>query len=268
LVSPPPSPPSDHLSRRIAIADSRQRTYTSLDETVYLLGSYDQGDPTANQYDLFQVRKLQITQILARATVRDLLHENFDQYEILMTPSLASASSPPSSRWIPIGSLGHHPSVHVPRAILPGSIAEGSLHFNEQTERWTITSLDVLEAHLRVCSSASALIEDDWSCLLVSGIEPKWKNDKRYLTYAGKSHPEFLSVASSRSPSPRTAPVVNLTEATGQASLLASSSMAATALQANPFHGVLSYVANPLRGPEELFDEPDRETYCPSFLYF
>jgi hypothetical protein len=250
---------------RIAIADSQQRPYTSLEETVYLLGSYDQGDPTATQYDLFQVRKLQITQILARATVKDLLVGNFDRYEILMTAP--SSSSPTDSHWTPIGSLGHQPSSSspslspVPRALLPGSIAEGSLHFNSQTERWTITSLDVLETHLRVCSSASARIEDTWSCLLVSGIEPKWKNSKRYLTYAGKSHPEFLST---RPPLPSTRPLLtNHTE-----SMSRRHSALALALQANPFHGVLSYVANPLQGPNELFNEFDRETYCPSFLFY
>lgn len=201
-----------------------------------------------------------MTQILAKVTVRDLLLKNFDQYQLLMkTTSL-------DSHWVSIASLEQQQSVYVPHPILPGTIAEGSLHFNHQTNQWTITSLDVLQSHLRVCTSTSHRIEENWSCVSVSGIEPKWRNEKRYLTYAGKSHPEFLIPISSRFPP--TAKSRLFQEREGGGNHTTSPELLRPEVQSNPFHGVLSYVANPLNGPDELFNEFDRETYCPSFIYF
>lgn len=224
---------------------------------MYLLGSYDVGDPTNSQYDIYQVRKLQITQIIAKVTVRELLQENFQQFQLLMIPTHDPRGE---SQWISINILENNPNNYRPRPILSGSIAEGSLHYNYELKHWTITSLDVLEPYLRVCSSETEHIEANWSCIHISGIEPKWKNDKKYLTYAGKSHPEFLQATKSS--------VSSLLINTNTSTSLPYSALQFSTIQSNSYHGVLSYVANPLHGPDQLFNEFDRETYCPSFLLF
>lgn len=207
------------------------------------------------------MRKLEITQIIAKVSIHDLLQQNFQQYHILMN----SANDPKAkSQWISIDSIERNPQSYRPRAILSGSIAEGSLHYNRVLNQWSITSLDVLEPNLRTCLSATQHIEAEWSCMHISGIEPKWKNDKKYLTYAGKSHPEFIQFSTSTLSFP--SPAYNSSNATS--TFTSSSNLQFSTIQLNPFHGVLSYVANPLHGPDELFNEFDRETYCPSFLLF
>jgi hypothetical protein len=215
-----------------------------------------------------------MTQILAKVTIHDLLVKNFHRYQLLMKAAASSTSASGESEWVSIESLEQQQGQgqgQQPYPILPGTIAEGSFHFNRQTSQWTVTSLDVLQAHLRVCSSATHRIEERWSCVSVSGIEPKWRNDKKYLTYAGKSHPEFLTQCSSHSSfaSPSSSsPSSNHTTGAGAAGGTGTGGLKLREVQSNPFHGVLSYVANPLNGPDELFNEFDRETYCPSFLFF
>jgi hypothetical protein len=178
------------------------------------------------------------------------------------------ATSSGDSQWVSIASLQQQQSAtYAPYPILPGTIAEGSLHFDHQTNQWTITSLDVLQPHLRICSSASHRIEEKWSCVSISGIEPKWRNEKKYLTYAGKSHPEFLTPLSSHLPSTSTSRH-GPRRGGGGGNRTTGGGLLRPEVRSNPFHGVLSYVANPLNGPAELFNEFDRETYCPSFIYF
>lgn len=224
-----------------------------------------------------------MTQIIAKVNIDDLLKENFINYEILMSSketsilktsilektntittikgkTIKNKKKLKSIDWLSIDLIETNSNDYLPHPILPGTIAEGSLHYNSQSNQWIITSLDVLESNIRVCSSYSNRIEDLWNCQYVSGIEPRWRNERKYMTYAAKSHPEFLNQQ------------INITilQSKYLSTYPQNTSSIFSSVNRNQIshHGIISYVANPIKGPNFLFDEQEKETYCPTFLYY
>ena len=239
--------------------------YTKQSDYVYFLGSYDIGNPTQIRHDWYQLYKQKITQIIAKVSVNDLLSENLKNFEILMTSHKVTATKKQTKNskslvWLTIDFIESHSNDYSPHPIVPETIAEGSLHYNIQSNQWIITSLDIFQSNIRICSSYSDRIDDIWTCQVVSGIEQRWSNSQNYLTYAGKSHPEFLNQQQLNNNF--------LVSLLNNSTTTFNNNTSQNNLNRMTHHGILSYVANPTKGPVELFQEGERDSYCPTFLYY
>lgn len=227
--------------RWIALAVASGRPYASEDDMLYVMGVYDaQGAvrntsgstsmlAESNLFDIFAVSRTQQLQVVGCVRVRDLLDGKLGHFELLVSSDRLGTSSTVSS-FVPLVQLEEQGLTSEAVAILPGVVSEASLHFDGWTKRWVVVSLAVSDYTHRVCFSADSSLTSHWQCISVGGIGAPWSDKHRYITYAGRAHPELDSLR-------------------GEAR-------------------VISFATNLLTTPSDLFLQENKYAYCPLFLEY
>jgi hypothetical protein len=230
--------------RWMAVAAASGRPFAAESDFLYVLGSYDmQGEPSLRTnsssgggssgslfadkslFDIFAVSRSHRTQVVGRVRAGALLAGDLLAFELL-----TAASDPSQARsFVSLSQLtGETPPQ--PMAVLPGVVAEASLHFDARSSRWVVASLEASESYLRLCRSQDSNLAGTWECVAVAGIAAPWSDKHRFIAYAGRAHPE-------------------LDPLTGEG-------------------GVLSFATNLLTGPNDLFQPDNLLAYCPLFLEY
>lgn len=229
--------------RWISVVAASGRPFATVQDSLYLLGSYDTESDSSlvhansssltsafslfadkSLFDIFAVSRRHRTQVLGRVRAGALLAGDMSSFELLV-----SADTETESSFVSLSQIKDL-SQMTPKAILPGVVSEASMHFDRNSGRWVVISLQVTDSHIRVCRSKSNNLGAAWECVAVAGISPPWNDKHRFITYAARAHPELDPV-------------------TGGV-------------------GVLSFATNLLTGPNDLFKPENFQTYCPLFVKY
>jgi hypothetical protein len=115
--------------------------------------------------------------------------------------------------------------------IFSPSVAESSLHFDDNLKKWMIVSLDAFKSSITFCFSHSIDSRIPWNCSVVYEVDKSLRDQKDIITYAGKAHPDLVNPS---------------------------------------FNGsgmVLSFVSNSLLGGSNLYEEGRVSIYSPKFIF-
>ena len=218
---------------------------------VYLTGIYrrkdNQGGYKRAAFDMFGSMSSKLERmIIGRIPATALLLHDKTELELLQAlPATGSGSE--IAQWTVL-SKASSPEAALPYKIC-ASAPESSLHYDAGIQRWILISLSPL-TNIRVCISPVADLgslgagtgDAKFACHEVK-VPALWTADK-YITYAAKAHPEFLET------------------------MLDSSYSKASGISDERKHSpiVVTFVANPTRGPAELLLPENRPAYSPHFF--